>query len=201
MKFRYFELTGDALKDYLEAEAKEFRQRHHQAGVLLENHKDEIEGYRPDRSGRVLSIIFKEGKQPPGFIRADKRLPKKEVRPSAKGKVAEPWRKLLDELKVTADCQQTICTKLQLPCFVSGPNPHGTGMCLYGSRIGHVGPKVLVEVPIANPEESGDPDPDPKPFAAPDCMKEMEGWRVEELHADSKAYDYGKRCYTLPSKL
>ena len=195
-KFRYFELLPPMLKAYLDAETNEFRQIHVQNDILLKTHGDEIEGFRPNRAGRLLSVVFKKGKQPPGMVRADKSLPKKEVRPHAKAPAAAEWRKIFELASVTVRCQEVICTKLGLPCFIAGPNPSGHGMVLFNSRVGHVGPKVIVEVPV----DQGS-DPDPKPFAVPACMKELEGWEVEKLQAEAKTYIHGGPCYALPSKL
>jgi hypothetical protein len=196
MKFRYFELTGDELKAYLDAEEQEFLQIHRQNDILLKDHGDEIEGFRPNRAGRLLSVVFKKGKQPQGMVRADKSLPKNEVRPHAKAPAAAEWRNIFEEASVTVRCQEVICTSLRLPVFISGPNPHGHGMCLFNSRVGHVGPKVVVE----GPGDQGR-DPDPKSFVAPACMKELEGWEVEKLQAEAKTYIHGGPCYALPSKL
>ena len=107
MKFRYFILQGESLAFYLAAEEKEFLQRHNQHEILL-GQRDDIESFRPDHSGGIMSILFKEGKQPKGMIRAHKDLPKNEVRPHATNKDAKELRDLLKSLRVTEDSQNEI---------------------------------------------------------------------------------------------
>ena len=206
MKFRYFELTGEELKAYLDAEAEEFRQRQYQSDILLQNHGDEVEAFRPDHRGGVMSIVFKEGKQPDGFIKARRDLPKKEVRPSKKGKAAEPWRKLLDEIKVTVDCQDETRARLGLPTYVAGPDRHSrSGMALYSTVFGHVGDKVIARVPVTPIEEGPvtpvDEGPDEytekvKPLVISPLLIEMQAWEVEKLHTEKAKPHIG---YRLPS--
>jgi hypothetical protein len=187
MKFRYFILSGPSLEAYLASEAKEMEQRAFQHKTLLTSF--DIESYRPNHNGGVASLIFKEGKQPEGMVRAHKNLDKKEVFPHAKLAVAAPIRELLKTVQVTENSQGNICSLLKLPMCVCGPHHISrSGMAMYHSRAGHVGPNVVIEVPAK--DESGDPEAK-KPFGGHPDLKEIEVWEYLKLHADFKDFkDY-----------
>ena len=189
MKFRYFILNGGARRAYLKSEKKEMAQRIALHKALLKD-RDDIQSYRPSRDGGVASMVFKEGKQPAGFVRASKKLSKEEVRPHGKSKEAKSWRDLLKSLAVSEDCQAVLCKELGLPVFVPGANSSSrTGMSMYSSRSGHVGQRVYVEVP----EETGGP------FEPSGDMREVEAWMFEKACSEAEGYDYGK-VYVLPSR-
>ena len=195
MKFRYFILQGDSLNAYLESEKKEMAQVHNVADVLLKQ-RDDIESYRPSRQGGVDSIIFKPGKQPPGMIRASKQLPANEVRPHAKDKAAAPFRELLAGLRVTESCQKVIVLALKLPTFICGPHTMSrSGMALYTSRVGHVGPHVIVEIPVAN-ENSENP-ADKTPYPGHPDLKEIQMWEYVKMFQDFKDFKAESEHYVL----
>ena len=68
---------------------------------------------------------------------------------------------------------------------------------MYTSRVGHVGPNVLVEIPTPD-AKSQNPD-DKKPFAGHPDLKEIADWEYLKLHADFKEYGYA-RCFRLPAR-
>jgi len=196
MKFRYFILSGPSLDAYLASEAKEMAQKQNLHEVLLVR-RDDIESYRPNHFGGVASLVFKEGKQPPGMVRAHKTLDKKEVFPHAKLAVAAEIRDLLKSVQITEDSQRVICALLKLPTMVSGEHHISrSGMALYHSRIGHVGPNVIVEIPVGdendlNPENR-------KSFDGHPDMKEIETWEYQKLHADFKDFKDYKGYFLAP---
>jgi hypothetical protein len=145
MNFQYYVLSGETLNAYLESEKKEFQQKQHRHKVLTQDHEDKIEKYSEDRNGNINAIKFKEGKQPEGFMPAEYGISKKWVRPKKKDKASEAWRKLLDEIKVTENCQAYISKLCNLPTFVASRETRR----VYSSRVGHVGDKVFVEIPYA----------------------------------------------------
>lgn len=190
MKFRYFILQGESRKAFLKSEREEMDQRIAQRKALLEDRND-IESFRSGHDGKIFCITFKDGKQPDGFVRASKKLPPKEVRPHGKSKEAKPWRELLASLDVTEDCQAVICKLLDLPEYVPGAHSGSrSGMGLFSSRIGHVGKKVFVEVPVSA-ERAFEPHKD---------LKEVEGWRYEKAVAEAEDFEYTKRVYVMGSR-
>ena len=191
MNFRYFILKGESLKAYLDSEAKEMEQREAQRKALLED-RDDIESFRPGHSGGILSIKFKDGKQPEGFIRADRRLPKNEVRPHSRKPESKEWRKLLADLRVTEDSQKLAIKAMGLPSFVTGTSSRSpSGIAMYNSRFGHVGEQVIVEVPAETKEE----------FKPGVDLAEIRPWEFEKLVEESEEYEYKNPCYTMTSRM
>ncbi len=191
MKFRYFILEGRTRDVYLGLEKQEMEQRQRQADALMKE-RDDIEFFRPNHGGGVASIKFKPGKQPEGMVRAHKDLPKEEVIPHATLKVAEPWRELLKSIQVKVDCQQGIINHMVLPSMVLGDHPGRTGMAMYTSRVGHVGPHVVLEVPVPNPKMDNNPAVvNVPPHASWAEAKEIQDWEYVKLHADFADFKYG----------
>ena len=203
MKFRYFKLTGASLKAYADSESKEMGQRHNRADALLKG-RDDIESFRPGRNGGIMSLIFKEGMQPEGMVRADRRLPKEEVRPSKAnskaGRLAKPFRDFLETVKVTEDCQVVVCKALNLPTFVTGSNTLSrTGMACYSSRVGHVGADVVIEVPVEEGER-GKSDGF-KPFEPHTDMDEMKAWEYVKACEEAEGHKHEDQCYCLEARM
>ena len=189
MKFRYFILEGKAKELYVASEIKEMNQEQNVAEVLL-HQRDDIESYRPSRSGGIESIVFKAGKQPEGMIRVSKDLPKNEVRPHGKKKEMAPFREFLESLRVTEDCQQTIIDFLKLPQMVIGRSASSrTGMAMFSSRAGHVGDNVIVEIPVQ--EENSEHSNHNTAYAGHEDLKEIQNWEYVKMHEDFKDYKYG----------
>ena len=180
MNRRYFKLTGDSLKAYLESESKEFAQRKRRTEVILGY--PGVQGYRPSHNG-VRAIIFKPGEQPEGMVRASKLLTVNEVRPHKSSKIAKPIRDLIASIRVTEDCQKLIRTRLNLPtCVYRGRELHQTA-------IGHVGEVVFVSVPVREPN-SDNPQP---PFEGHTDLVEVKKWefvKACEEHIDHKSSGY-----------
>ena len=183
MNFRYFKLTGQALKAYLSSEATEMEQRNAVTKALLKD-RDDIESYRPSRTGGIVSILFKEGMQPEGFVRASKNLPPDEVRPHGKSKIAKPWRELLKSLHITENCQKNTRSLLDLPTFIIG-----NGMRAYSSRIGHVGEDVFVEVPDKD-----------NSFVPMKDLVEVKNWEFVKACEEAVNYEYNVPVFTIKAR-
>ena len=198
MKFRYFLVRGETLKAYLVSEKTEMEQYEAQSKALLKD-RDDIESYRPSRTGGIDSLIFKAGKQPEGMVRASKNLPKEEVMPHGKKKEMAPFREFLKSVKVTEDCQALAIKLLGLPTFVIGAHAMSrSGMAMYHSRIGHVGTQVVVEVPVADPNSENPVDKKPYPGHAD--LQEIEAWKYVKLHADFKDFKPTGQYYVLKQR-
>ncbi len=188
MNFRYFILSGPSLDVYLESEKKEMDQIVARNKILIKD-RDDVDHYRPGRGGHLFSITFKDGKQPPGMIRADNKLSKKEVRPHSRSKEAAPMRELFKSVRITEDCQKTIINLLNLPCQVFGSSESSrSGLAMWTSRVGHVGDLVIVEVPD-----------ELKEITHPD-LKEIADWEFLKMHHESKDHDYNL-VYVLSSRV
>lgn len=188
MKFRYFIVNGASRQAYLDFEKKEHDQRVAINKVMFEERND-IESYRPGRSGGVLSVTFKPGMQPPGMVRASRDLPESEVRPHAKSKDAAPMREFFEKLRVTENCQESFRKLLSLPSLVVGMHSGSpSGLAGYSSRVGHVGENIVAEVPDAEVSDSGHIH---EKFTPHEDLKEIEFWEYAKLHADNKNFSYG----------
>lgn len=197
MKFRYFKLVGESLAEFLADEREEMLQRDSQRRALLKD-RDDVEGFRCGRNGRVLSIKFKEGRRPDGFVMADRKLSKDEVKPSSRDAASKEWRELLESIRVTVDCQAMLRKRLRLPDFVPGMLPScNTGMALYHSRAGHVGQDVYVEVPLSGSSS----DPKNKPFAGHPDLEPCETWEYVKCAKEAEGFSYAERCYVLESRV
>jgi hypothetical protein len=194
MKFRYFFVEGASKEAYLKSELTEIDQRLAVTDKLLKQ-RDDIEAYRLDRDGRLCSLIFKEGRQPPGMIRAHASLPKKEVRPHGKSKEAKPMRDFFESIRVTEDCQKMITKQMNLPSMVFGSHSGSrSGLAAFGSRIGHVGPHLVAEVPEPDNDHRGE---GYKPFAGHEDLKEMEFWQYAKLQEENKDYERDPKSFVL----
>lgn len=177
MEFSYFELQGESLALFLEEERAEQKQNEQLHKALMED-RDDIESYRMGNDGEVFSLKFREGTQPPGMVRASRKLSAKEVRPSKRGKEAKAFRDFLHGIQVTADCLSVIKKKLSLPSMVLGSR--AGQMYFYGCRVGHVGPKVIVEVPNEDGKWESDSDD----------LVPLKSWEFHKALEDFKDFDY-----------
>ncbi len=182
------------MEAYVASESEEMRQAKAQAKALLED-RDDIKAFRPGRDGNVMAITFKKGRQPPGMIRAHRKLSKDEVRPAARGKESKPFRDFLATVKVTENCQSFIMDRLGLPAYVSGSHTLShTGMACYSSRTGHVGADVIVEVPVGDGEDA-------KPFKPHADMEEIKPWQYIKACEEAEGYKHEDRCYCLEARM
>jgi hypothetical protein len=187
MRFCYFLLKGESLEFFLEKEKQEIEQRHRQWEVLMGSDLN-IEEFSVSRTGKIVAIKFKPGKQPNGFVHAGRSFSKRYVRPSMRGKDAAKWRELIERLNVTDDCMTAIRTKCGLPTFVIDSHT----MNAYNSIVGHVGGEVFVEVPYATDGNAG--------FIGHPDLEPVESWEFEKAYSEAKDYKYDS-CFRLTSRI
>ena len=192
-KFRYFVLSGEALKLYLESEKLEFEQKQRQFDALLKD-RDDIESFRPGSNGGVVAIRFKKGRKPTEdkvMVSAGKRFSSYEVRPHKKSKEAAEWRELLDSIRVTENSTNKAVAYVGAPTMVFG------GGGFFNSRVGHVGPEVILECR----SDEGLIDREKRNYQGHEDLTEIDQLEYERRIAANKDYEYKTPLYTMTSRL
>lgn len=185
-KYRYFELTGESLELYLEAEEREMAFRADVRDKLEKKGVEEWVGH--PNSGDPIAFVAEEKPEGCRLFKWNGKTPYPNMWEPYKGKRGGEWREFLDSLMKPDDCksQDILIKHLSLPMWVpiSKPSPRGHGVVALNSAVGHAGDKVFVRVPteVRNWEPHED-------------MKEVKEW--EFMKCKEEAEEYEEPCYTL----